>query len=162
MGREIYGIIRNTKTKEVVWDSAEKEDMFVCGRDEATTHVASMAYRDYDDIKEDDDYYQCLIPFDGNKQGYLYDEVHDYYLRDMKEIQKAKDALEDLRIARRNVQTAEEFKNFSDMMDDTEDWIRENDWSRAGHLLEILDRMLEVYEALPDKTDLKMYLVNSE
>ena len=47
-------------------------------------------------------------------------------------------------------------------MDGTEDWIRENDWSRAGHLLEILDRMLEVYEALPNKEEFKMYLVNSE
>lgn len=162
MGREIYGIIRNTKTKEIVWDSSEAPlELWVCGRDDATGYVASLAYNVSDEVDEDDDYYQCLVPYDGSKDG-IYAEIQDYAKADRAEIDKAKEALADLKIARRNARNFEEWNSFSEPIETTEEWIKDNDYSRAESLIRLLDAMDAAFRIISDNADLKMYLVVSE
>ena len=63
----------------------------------------------------------------------------------MFEIQKANITMEDLREARRNCNVYDEFVKFSQAMDDTQDWIDNNNWSRAKNMLIIVGNSNTLY-----------------
>ena len=165
MGREIIFEVR--KNDKVFWPDDSEETLFVCGRDVATSYIAQLIYNQIDekldanknlttDDLQDDDYVLFLTCNDYPKYLGIKRDLKEYYDRDMKEIQKAKDALEDLREARRHTATIKDFEDFSNAIDDAESWIENNDYSRAGDLIECLDkcynRMLD-YVNLEDDED---------
>ena len=173
MGREIIFEVR--ENNKPIWPDPNDIDasLFVCGRDDATTYIAQLIYNQIDeklatdknlttDDLEDSDYVILLTCNDYNKYLQIKNNLQEYYNKDMKEIQKAKDALEDLREARRHTTTLEEFKNFSNVMDETENWIENNDWSRAGSLIEYLDKcynkMLDIVNM--DNNPDRKYVIN--
>lgn len=149
MGREIIFEVR--KNDKVFWPDDSEETLFVCGRDIATSYIAQLIYNQIDekldanknlttDDLQDDDYVLFLTCNDYPKYLGIKRDLQEYYDRDMKEIQKAKDTLEDLREARRHTATLKDFEDFSNSMDETESWIENNDYSRAGDLIEYLDK----------------------
>lgn len=169
MGREIIFEVReNNKT---VWP-LKGDDMYVCGRDDATTYIAQLIYNQIEEKMDtdknlttddltDDDYAILLTCNDYKNYISIKNELTIYYNKDMKEIQKAKDTLEDLREARRHA-SHEDFLKFSDSMDVTEEWIEDNDFSRAGAMIEYLDqcynKMLDLVNADPNSD--RDYIIN--
>lgn len=151
MGREIIFEVR--ENNKPIWPDPDDIDaaLFVCGRDDATTYIAQLIYNQIDekldadknlttDDLEHSDYTILLTCNDYDKYLQIKNNLQEYYDKDMKEIQKAKDALEDLREARRHTTTLKDFEDFSNVMEETEIWIENNDYSRAGSLIEYLDK----------------------
>ncbi len=155
MGREIIFEVR--EDDKTIWPKPG-DDLFVCGRDTATTQMASTILHSKPEGEE--------ILYLTCKEYNIYLEIKEmlkeYYDKDMKEIQKAKDALEDLREARRHTATLKDFEDFSDTMDATEEWIKDNDWSRAGAMIEYLDecynKMLDIVNS--DDNEDRDYVIN--
>ena len=69
-------------------------------------------------------------------------EVQEFLDKDNREIQKAKDALEDMREARKHA-NYEDFFKFSESMESTQEWLDAEDWSRAGSMLDYLNQCIE-------------------
>jgi len=149
MGREIIFEVR--KNDKVFWPDDSEETLYVCGRDDATTYIAQLICNQVNkkldanknltiDDLQDDDYVLFLTCNDYPKYIEIKRDLKAYYDKDMREIQKAKDALEDLREARRHTATIKDFQDFSNAMDETESWIEDNDYSRAGSLIDCLDK----------------------
>lgn len=150
MGREIIFEVR--ENNKPIWPNPDSIDatLFVCGRDDATNYIAQLIYNQIDekldanenltrDDLQDSDYTILLTSNDYNKYLKIKNNLQEYYDKDMKEIQKAKDTLEDLREARRHTATIKDFEDFSDVMDETESWIEDNDYSRAGSMIDYLN-----------------------
>lgn len=136
MGREI--IFEVHANKECIWPDPNNIDeaLYVCGRDDATEYMARICC----DADEDDGilYLSCN---DYKKYLKIKEELQEYLDKDNKEIQKAKDTLEDLREARRHTTTLNDFQDFSEAMDNTQHWLdEEGGWSRAGSMIEYLDK----------------------
>lgn len=158
MGREIIFEVHDNK--QCVWPDPNNinDALYVCGRDDATTYMAQLIL-DSDTKDEEILYLTC------NEYAF-YEEIknrlREYLKKDQHEIQKAKDTLEDLREARRHTATLKDFEEFSDAMDGTEEWIKENDWSSAGDMIEYLDKcyskMLDL--VTEDKNDDRASVIN--
>lgn len=155
MGREIIVQIRDRSRNFKVMD----ED-YVCGRDDATSYIAQLVYNmrdDLPDIDEDSlegrelsDRYSLIFDISDKEQyrelSNICNRLKEYSDKDYVEINRVKDLLEDLRIARRNCSVYEEFAKFSDAMDEAQNWLDNEDYSRAGSLLNMLNdcrRMIE-------------------
>lgn len=151
MGREIIFEVRDKG--KAVWPDPNNIDeaLYVCGRDDATEYMARLVQNKINDILDsnsemtvdnlpDEAYSVLLSANDYNRYLKIKENLKEYYDKDMFEINKAKETLSDLREARRHCTTYDEFVKFSEAMDDTHDWIEDNDWSRAGHLIECLDK----------------------
>ena len=131
MGRELVFKLRRIENSE---SSIECED-YVCGRDDCTNYIAQQILDDGDDyslVYKLDDKQDCLklSNFLGMISGYAAEDSH--------EILKAQNALEDLREARRHCSLYEEFVKFSDAIDNTEQWLHEESYSRANNIYNIL------------------------
>lgn len=147
MGREIIFEVHDNK--QCVWpDPNNIEDaLYVCGRDDATSYVASLCQNNEETLYLSCNDYQTYLKIKENLQ--------EYYDKDMFEIQKANITMEDLREARRNCNVYDEFVKFSQAMDDTQDWIDNNNWSRAKNMLDCLnkcyDKMLDLVNSDPSE-----------
>lgn len=131
MGRELVFKLRRIENSE---SSIECED-YVCGRDDCTNYIAQQILDDGDDyslVYKLDDKQDCL------KLSNLLGMISDYAAEDSHEIMKAQNALEDLREARRHCSLYEEFVKFSDAIDNTEQWLHEESYSRANNIYNIL------------------------
>ena len=155
MGREIIVQIRDRSRNFQVMD----ED-YVCGRDDATNYIANLVYdrrSNLPDIDEDklegielSDRYSLIFDISDREQfcelSNICNRIKENKDKDYIVINKVKDRLEDLRICRRNCNTYLEFENFTDAMEEAEDWLENEDYSRAGSLLDMLTdcrRMIE-------------------
>ena len=145
MGREIIiqakSTNKRTKKEEIIFDD------FVCGRDDATDFLANYIFNRADDKEEP----QVIFNID-NKEDVaslkdIRKELQHYAEEDNAEIQKAIDCKSDLRAARRNCSTYEDFCKFSDAIDDTDNWLKSESFSRA----EILDKLIYNAEDAFDK-----------
>lgn len=131
MGRELVFKLRRIENSE---SSIECED-YVCGRDDCTNYIAQQILDDGDDyslVYKLDDKQDCL------KLSNFLGMISDYAAEDSHEIMKAQNALEDLREARRHCSLYEEFVKFSDAIDNTEQWLHEESYSRANNIYNIL------------------------
>ena len=139
MGREMIFEVR--KNNQPIWPDPNNIDaaLYVCGRDDATTFLASYVNNCVDDDSDDDETPTLLLRARDEKLTYIKERLKEYKEKDYAEIQKAKDTLEDLRAARRNSATMKDFADFSDAMAETEQWLAAEDWSRAGSMLEYLE-----------------------
>ena len=135
MGREIIFEVHDNN--KCIWPNPNNIDdaLFVCGRDDATEYMARVCYN-----ADEDEGILYLGVNDYDRYLSIKKELQEYYDRDMAEVQKAKDTLEDLREARRHTTTLKNFKDFSEVMEETQKWIDDNDWSRAGSMIEYLDK----------------------
>ena len=160
MGREIIFEVR--KNNKVFWPENGGESLCVCGRDSATTYLAQVIIDASKD--EDEEPVLFLTSNDYDKYFEIKSNLQEYYNKDMKEIKKAKDALEDLREARRHTTTIKDFEDFSNVMDETESWIEDNDYSSAGSLLEYLDICYNMLDNVNpgDDEDIKVAIILSE
>ena len=153
MGREIYCEIRKKGGGDTVWNSANDADLFVCGRDDATGYIASIADGEDNEIwvSSTDDMLKII------------DNLTGYRESDFNEVRKAKETLSDLKCARRNTTNVKDFSGFSEMIEETEDWIKWNSYSRAAALVDMINRMNEEYCSDREKyKDCSMYIVVSE
>lgn len=137
MGREI--IIQARHNDKVIYED------FVCGRDDATSYIATLV-SDYCEKNKLD---TCEISYNANSSKDL-DELHkvreileDYAKKDKREIDKARTCLEDLSWARRNASTLNDFDEFSERYEQVEQWLEKNDYSRADSLIGMLDKASE-------------------
>ena len=134
MGREIYCQIRKKGAtyEDAIWDSAEKLELFVCGRDDATGYLSAISNKEGD------------IVIESKKQldGILC-ELRDYAAKDKREIERAEQTLRDLKAARRNARTYEEFDSFSPAIEYTQNWLDTESWSRAKSLIKMINVSLE-------------------
>ena len=131
MGRELVFKLRRIENPE---SSIECED-YVCGRDGCTNYIAQQILDDGDDyslVYKLDDKQDCL------KLSNLLGMISDYAAEDSREIMKAQNALEDLREARRHCSLYEEFVKFSDAIDNTQQWLDQESYSRAAHIYSTL------------------------
>ena len=148
MGREIIVQIRDRSRNFQVMD----ED-YVSGRDDATTYIANLVYNRRDtlpDIDEDkldgielSDRYSLIFDISDKEQfrelSNICNRLKEYADEDYAEINKAKETLADLKIARRNCSIYEEFEKFSEAIETTQQWLEDEDYSRAGSLLEMIN-----------------------
>lgn len=144
MGREIIVSLR--KDKKVVYED------FVCGRDGATNYIANLindkvnSFKgNIDELSDDkiDELYSLVFQVkDRNNQliNEIYKELEYYKDQDYKEINKAKNELSALDEARRHCGTYEEFMKFTSEMEQVQEWLDEEDYSRAGSLLDIINK----------------------
>ena len=131
MGRELVFKLRRIENSE---SSIECED-YVCGRDACTNYIAQQILDDGDDyslVYKLDDKQDCL------KLSNLLGMISDYAAEDSHEILKAQNALDDLREARRHCSLYDEFVKFSGAIDNIEQWLHEESYSRANNIYNIL------------------------
>ena len=162
MGREIYCEIRkkgyDPESPNPLWCSVNMNEDFVCGRDDATNFIAMLAS---DDEKDD---WAIPIGRDPKQRLYILKELRAYAKKDEREVDKAKREKRDLLAARRCATKFEDFASFSAAIEETEQWLEENEsWSRAQALIDMIDVSVEEFSSHPLKyRDCDLYLVVSE
>lgn len=119
MGREIYVEIRNTRTNE-------KQDIgYVCGRTDATNRVATLV-----------DYDEKVLKTDTEVQEVI-ENLSEFKESDNSEFARVIELTEDLRAARRNCTTFEEFRKFTEELDSAREWMSDFE-SDAGNIIDDL------------------------
>ncbi len=169
MGRDIGVLIRDRKTKKILVDSFKDYDDLVCGRDDATNYVSRMCNipgdsRDGDENLMDELYAvpdYCDISAE-DKFSEIEKELQEYLAKDKKETQKIKDEIEDLREARRHAPDYDAFCSFGVELNYLHDLLEELDYSRAGHLIDLLNTMKERFDRLKEGNDVGLLLYCSE
>lgn len=142
MGREMIFEVR--KDGKPIWPDPNNIDdaLFVCGRDDSTSYLANYVMNSMPEDSNDDTEPVVLLEQKDERYFQIRERLEEFYEKDLAEIQKAKDTLDDLREARRHANYVDFFK-FSESMEATQEWIDDNNWSRAGHLIECLDKCMD-------------------
>lgn len=172
MGREIIVQARAFNKKKSTYEIVFEQ--YVCGRDDATEYVANLCCNAWRNVEEPEEYdshdsspdwtsYSSLVfdidvDADRSKLSDIITNLDEYGLKDKKEIQKAKDELNDLLIARRNARNLDEFVSFGDEIERVRDWIDNEDFSRAGNLV----AYLKIAKSTLEKLDSKKYNTNKQ
>jgi len=149
MGREI--IVSLKRDNRVAYED------FVCGRDNATNYIAQLVYNKVNEFKGDKDtlsdeeitkLYSLIYKLDLKNSDLISSQIinplQEYKDEDYKEINKAKNELSALDEARRHCYVYDEYMKFTNAMEQVQEWLDEEDYSRAGSLLEILDKCREI------------------
>ena len=147
MGREI--IIEAKKGKKELYSD------FVCGRELVTSYIANSVYNSPN--KKVRETGTLTFYYGDKKLRDIKSKIQEYAVKDNFEIEKAKETIDDLKIARRNSHTVKDFTEFSELIDNTYEWLEEEGSSTAQSILEMLvkaeDSILRHYlELRPDKT----------
>lgn len=160
MGREIFAQIRdklpNFEDENYSWDKDpnklwESNDV-ICGRDDATGYICSRT--------DESGYFAVL---EGDNLKYILEEVKGYAKEDRDEIDMVRNRLKRLRKAQQNARNYEEFNSFDEEIENCKGWLKRESYSRAEHLLEMIDEVLKEYNSGKyDTGECKPYLVVSE
>ena len=157
MGREI--IIEAKKGKKELYSD------FVCGRELVTSYIANSVYNSPNKkVRETG----TLTFYYGDKKFRdIKSKIQEYADKDNFEIEKAKAAIDDLKIARRNSHTVKDFTEFSELIDNTYEWLEEEGSSIAQSILDMLikakDSIIRDYQkSHPDKTIHINHLLNED
>ena len=166
MGREISISLR--KDNKVVYED------YVCGRDNATGYIAnlidmkvSMSNENKNDLSDEEieKLYSLVYSSKLNDSDKITKEILEplqkYKDEDYKEINKAKNELSALDEARRNCGIYEEFMKFTEAMVQVQNWLDEEDYSRAGILLEIINKCRKIVEQ-HSHSDYELWITLSE
>lgn len=134
MGREI--IVQARYNGDTIYED------YVCGRDDATQYIATLVcnYCEKHNLDNNEITYDLAFSEQMLNLNEVLKYLQEYKDKDIREIEKAKACLEDLKYARRNSSTIEEFDNFTERYEAVEQWIENNDWSRASSLIEMLTK----------------------
>ncbi len=151
MGREIIVSLKSG-------NKTEYED-FVCGRDDATNYIAQLVYNKVNEFKGDIDslsdeeitkLYSLIYKLDLKNENSINKQIieplQEYKDKDYKEINKAKNELSALDEARRHCNVYDEYMKFTDAMEQVQEWLDEEDYSRAGSLLDAIYKCREIVE----------------
>ena len=157
MGREI--IIEAKKGKKELYSD------YVCGRDSATSYIANLVYNSPN--KKVRETGTLTFYYGDKKLRDIKSKIQEYADKDNFEIEKAKATIDDLKIARRNSHTVKDFTEFSELIDDTYEWLEEEGSSTAQSILDMLakseDSILRDYlKSRPDKTKDIMHIPYEE
>ena len=139
MEREIIFEVR--EDDKTIWPELGHR-LSVCGRDDAASQMASTIVLS----KPEGEEILYLTCHEYNIYLEIKAMLQEYLDEDNRKIQRAKDMLEDLRVARRRA-TYDDFFKFTDSIDATARWLRENNFSRAGDMIKYLD---ECYNQMLD------------
>lgn len=140
MGREIYTIVKDPEGK-IVWDSAEVEERWFCGRTEESDVIARRAY--WDDAVEEPEH-GILVSITDPK-------VFDVIAEELQCEQDKSDALfhslnervSDLRMARQRALTVKIFDEFTEYMDELQRNIDDTYWDRGADMIRLMRRTLD-------------------
>lgn len=140
MGRDIYCEIRKRGYEESpeenehyvdegsVWSSLDALDLFVCGRDDATNFLACQGDKNdrinITDLKTMHD---------------ILKELKHYAKDDRQNIENVERLIRDLKNARSHARNYDEFASFLDPISEAERWIKEEGWSRAEALINMIN-----------------------
>ena len=146
-------IISLRKDNHIVYED------YVCGWDEATSHIADLIYmkiNNYvgDKSKLSDDeldelhslIYSSKLSDSDKITKEILEPLQEYKDRDYKEINEAKNELSALDEARRHCGIYEEFIKFTNEMLQIKEWLENEDYSQAGIMLEIIDKCRSMAE----------------
>ena len=147
MGREI--VIEAKKGRKELYSD------YVCGRDSATSYIADLVYNSPN--KKVRETGTLTFYYGDKKLRDIKSKIQEYADKDNFEIEKAKATIDDLKIARRNSHTVKDFTEFSELIDNTYEWLEEEGSSIAQSILVMLvkaeDSILRHYlESHSDKT----------
>ena len=147
MGREI--IIEAKKGRKELYSD------YVCGRDSSTDYIANLVYNSSN--KKVRETGTLTFYYGDKKLRDIKSKIREYADKDNFEIEKAKATIDDLKIARRNSHTVKDFTEFSELIDNTYEWLEEEGSSTAQSILDMLvkaeDSILRHYlESHSDKT----------
>lgn len=151
MGREISISLR--RNSHIVYQD------YVCGRDSATGYIAnlidmkvSMSNENKDDLSDEEIeklyslVYSSKLEDSDKITKEILEPLQKYKDEDYKEINKAKNELSALDEARRNCGIYEEFMKFTEAMVQVQNWLDEEDYSRAAIMLEIIYKCRSIAE----------------
>ena len=151
MGREI--IVSLKRDSKLVYED------FVCGRDNATTYIAQLVYDKVNEFKGDRNtlsdeeitkLYSLIYKLDLKNSDLISNQIieplQEYKDKDYKEINKAKNELSALDEARRHCNVYDEYIKFTNAMEQVQEWLDEEDYSRAGSLLDAIYKCREIVE----------------
>ena len=151
MGREIIVSLKRE-------NRLEYED-FVCGRDDATNYIAQLVYNKVNEFKGDTDtlsdeeitkLYSLIYKLDLENENLISKQIieplQEYKDKDYKEINKAKNELSALDEARRHCGIYDEYMKFTNAMEQVQEWLDEEDYSRAGSILDAIYKCREIVE----------------
>lgn len=141
MGREIYCKLYDRKNNNVLFEDA---DLYVCGRDACTNYLAELAYKNTK-TEEDCPYISVSLDAENVKDGDilfadLCEKIQKYADADWREIDKVAAYRDDAREARKQA-NFEDFRKFSGLIAEAEEWLEENSWSRADAVRDMLNQL---------------------
>lgn len=128
MGREVWTIIQDASGK-TVWDSAEKNDEFFCGRNECTDVLAYCP--DCDENDEID--FTDVTVYNQLKGDLLARQEQRYH-----EYDRLYDCIHDAKMARRNAQTLEAFEDFTAYIDEQQGELDSTCWSLGDDMIQLM------------------------
>lgn len=138
MSREIIFEVRKDDT--TVWPYSDTLDsLYVCGRDDATAYLAQLILDDNTEDNEDD---TLLLSYNDKRLDMIKEILTEYYHADLREISKARETLEALKEARK-YSSYEDFFKFTESIEETQQWLNNNNYSRAESLIECLDKCIK-------------------
>lgn len=166
MGREI--IIKGVAIKGK--DKIEFFDNYTCGRDGATSFVQQYynnnwtAPKGYTEEQIDSfneferaDYFSIHFNLtddkDYNALHQFMEQVCEYADKDEKEIEKAYEELESLKEAKKNCKSYSSYQKFNEAIENVEQWIEDEDYSRAKNILEGCQQVKYKFDNLRTQTN---------
>lgn len=128
MGREMWTVIQDA-SGATVWDSAENESNYFCGRNDYTNVIAYCPSRTEDDEVDftDTEVYNWLKEDLTAQQEKLYREYDRYY-----------DCIHDAKMARQNAQTLDAFLDFTSYIDEYQGELNSTNWSLCSDMLQLM------------------------
>lgn len=166
MGREIT--IKGVAIKGK--DKIEFFDNYTCGRDAATNFVQQYYNNNWTEPKgyteeqidnfnefERADYFSIHFNLTDDKDydalHKLMEQVCEYADKDEREIEKAYEELESLKEAKRNCKSYSSYQKFNEAIENVEQWIEDENYSRAKNILEGYQQVNYIFDSLRTKNN---------
>ena len=141
MGRELWTVIKD-ENGTTVWDSTVDEDTFFCGRSRATNAIACNFYTHPDEVIEEEGEGELFDFTDTDTRNRLLADLQDVADGDAEEYDYFTDTLEDLKAARRNARTLDDFDAFTDRINAMTRDNKDVYWSQAEDMEKLMDRTM--------------------
>ena len=152
MGREMWTIIQDA-SGATVWDSAEKNGEFFCGRDDCTNVIA----HDFDRTDDDEVDFTDVTAYNRLKDELTAQQERLYRVHD-----RCYDCIQDAKAARRNTQTLEAFEDFTSYIDEQQAELDSNNWQLGDDMMQLMiDTLRKAIELCCDTAD-KCFAINDE
>ena len=141
MGREMWTVIKDVNGA-TVWDSTKDEDTFFCGRSRATNTIARNFYVNPDEVVEEEGEGEMFDFTDTDTRNRLLADLQDVADEDTEDYDYFINTLEDLKIARRNARTLDDFDAFTDRINTMTRENKDVYWSEAEDMQKLMDRTM--------------------
>ena len=140
MGRQIYTLIKDPDGK-IVWDSAEAEGTYFCGRYAETDIIAHYAYT-HGAVEEPE--HGDLIDFtDKRVRGQIIEDLSEEQNAMNTKYDQLVSVVSDARSASRNCRNLQDFLDFREYIQELDDSINETNWTRGQDMIDLMRRTLD-------------------